>query len=69
MPADHDPLEQLAAATRRALDGNLVCLASELVVDAVVPPSQLRGDVARRFATARTRRRQFSDRRHGVPPV
>ena len=50
-------------------DVDLLHLASELVVDAVVEPSTLRDELVRRFATARTRRREFSDRRHGVPPV
>lgn len=50
-------------------DVDLLRLASELVIDAIVPPSALRDEVVRRFAAAGTRRREFSDRRHGVPPV
>ncbi len=50
-------------------DVDLLRLASELVIDAVVPPSALRAEVLRRFSAASTRRREFSDRRHGVPPV
>ena len=50
-------------------DVDLLRLASELVIDAVVPPSALRDEVVRRFDAAGTRRREFSDRRHGVPPV
>ena len=50
-------------------DVDLLHLASELVVDAVVEPSALREELVRRLATAGSRRREFSDRRHGVPPV
>lgn len=50
-------------------DVDLLRLASELVIDAIVPPSELRDEVVRRFEAAGTRRREFSDRRHGVPPV
>lgn len=50
-------------------DVDLLRLASELVVDAVVAPSQLRGELVRRFDAASTKRRRFSERRHGVPPV
>ena len=44
-------------------------LASELVVDAVVEPEDLRGELIIRIARARTKDRAFSDRRHGVTPV
>lgn len=50
-------------------DVNLIRIASELVVDAVVEPRDLRDELIRRFALARGKRRGFSDRRHGVPPV
>ncbi len=50
-------------------DVDLLHLASELVLDAVVEPSALRDELVRRFAVAGTRRREFSHRRHGVPPV
>jgi acetyl-CoA carboxylase carboxyltransferase component len=59
-------------AARRAeyeRDIDLVRLASELVVDAVVEPADLRGELIRRFAAARGRDRHFSRRRHGVTPV
>ena len=41
----------------------------ENVIDAVVQPDDLREELARRLAYARTKDRAFSDRRHGVPPV
>jgi len=44
-------------------------LASELVVDAVVEPADLRDELIRRYAAARGKDRGFSRRRHGVTPV
>jgi acetyl-CoA carboxylase carboxyltransferase component len=35
----------------------------------VVDPEQLRAELARRLAAARGKEREFSRRRHGVPPV
>ena len=68
-----DPAEREEfVATQRALyetDVDLLRLASELVIDAIVDPSQLRGELIRRFALARHKDRHFADRRHGVPPV
>ncbi len=68
-----DPDERSAfIAEQRALyeeDVDLLRLASELVVDAVVPFAALRREVARRLALAEGKDRHFSDRRHGVPPV
>jgi acetyl-CoA carboxylase carboxyltransferase component len=50
-------------------DIDIVRLASELVVDAIVEPSQLRSELVRRFANARGKDRHFARRRHGVTPV
>ena len=50
-------------------DVDLLRLASELVVDAVVEFEDLRDEVVRRIARAAGRDRTFSARRHGVPPV
>jgi acetyl-CoA carboxylase carboxyltransferase component len=51
-------------------DIDIVRLASELVVDALVEPDQLRGELVRRFAAARGKSREFSHRRrHGITPV
>jgi methylmalonyl-CoA decarboxylase subunit alpha len=50
-------------------DIDIVRLASELVLDAVVPPAALRDELVRRFAAARNKDRHFSRRRHGVTPV
>ncbi|MEV6634437.1 acyl-CoA carboxylase subunit beta [Actinoplanes sp. NPDC051470] len=59
-------------ATRRAeyeRDIDIVRLASELVIDAIVAPADLRTELIRRFAAARGKERFFSRRRHGVTPV
>lgn len=50
-------------------DIDILRLASELVVDAVIEPGELRSELIARFAAAATRDRHFSERRHGVPPV
>jgi acetyl-CoA carboxylase carboxyltransferase component len=50
-------------------DINLLHLASEMVVDEVVQPDDLRANLSRRLGQARTKDRTFSARRHGVPPV
>lgn len=71
--AIEDPDERAAfVAARRAEyeeDVDLVHLAAELVVDAVVQPEDLRDELVRRFALAGSRRREELPRRHGVPPV
>ena len=50
-------------------DVSLEKLASELVVDAVVPFAELREEIARRFAVARGRRSERVPRKHLVPPM
>ena len=50
-------------------DIDILRLASELVVDAIVEPRNVRGELIARFAAAATKDRYFSSRRHGVPPV
>jgi acetyl-CoA carboxylase carboxyltransferase component len=59
-------------AERRAefeKDIDIVNLASENVIDAVIEPDQLRSELVRRLDLAARKDRHFSDRRHGVPPV
>ncbi|MBV8985086.1 MAG: acyl-CoA carboxylase subunit beta [Acidimicrobiia bacterium] len=59
-------------AERRAeyeTDVDLLHLASELVIDAVVDPEDLRDELVARLELAATKDRTFSDKRHGVPPV
>jgi acetyl-CoA carboxylase carboxyltransferase component len=71
--AIEDPSERDAfVAERRAEyeeDVNLLHLASELVVDAVVDFDELRSELVRRFAASDGRDRFLVEKRHGVPPV
>jgi methylmalonyl-CoA decarboxylase subunit alpha len=71
--AIEDPAEREAYVAERRHeyeeDIDLVHLASENVVDAVVEPDDLRAQLARRLAVAAGKDRAFSVRRHGVPPV
>jgi len=60
-------VEGMRAAYEQDID--IVRLASELVVDAVVQPDELRPQLLARFAAARGKDRSFSRRRHGVTPV
>jgi acetyl-CoA carboxylase carboxyltransferase component len=63
-------LEFIAAKRAEYLeDVDLLRLASELVIDAVVTADDLRAELIRRFRYARHKSRRFSERRHGVPPV
>ncbi len=50
-------------------DIDILHLAAENVVDAVVQPDDLRAELVLRLSQARTKDRAFSERRHGVPPV
>ncbi|WP_027342820.1 acyl-CoA carboxylase subunit beta [Hamadaea tsunoensis] len=69
--ADETERAEFVAAKRAEYetDIDLLRLASELVVDTVVEPEDLRGELVRRLAAARTKDRSFSRRRHGVTPV
>jgi methylmalonyl-CoA decarboxylase subunit alpha len=71
--AIEDPEERAAfVASKRAEyedDIDLVHLASENVVDAVVQPDDLRAHLIRRLDAAARKDRHFATRRHGVPPV
>jgi acetyl-CoA carboxylase carboxyltransferase component len=52
-----------------AEDVDILHLASELVVDAVIQPEALRLEVARRFALAASKRREWPSRHNPVTPV
>ncbi|CAN5816759.1 acyl-CoA carboxylase subunit beta [soil metagenome] len=71
--AIEDPVEREAFidAERRLFeaDVDLLRLASELVIDAIVDFEDLRSELVRRLALAEGKDRHFSTRRHGVPPV
>ncbi|MFI5495423.1 acyl-CoA carboxylase subunit beta [Actinoplanes sp. NPDC051859] len=59
-------------AERRAeyeRDIDVLRLASELVIDTIVEPGDLRDELIRRYSAARGKDRTFSRRRHGVTPV
>ncbi|GIG58029.1 propionyl-CoA carboxylase [Longispora fulva] len=66
-----DERDAFVAARRAEYDEDIdvVRLASELVIDTIVEPADLRSELIRRYAAARTKDRSFSRRRHGVTPV
>lgn len=68
---DEAERSQFVAERRREYeaDVDLLRLASDLVIDAIVQPERLRGELITRFALAESKTRWFTDRRHGVPPV
>jgi propionyl-CoA carboxylase beta subunit len=59
--------EELRAEYARDID--ILHLASELVVDAVVAPEELRADLIRRFALAKARVREWPAKHNPVTPV
>ncbi len=69
--ADPDERARFIAERRKEYeqDVDLLRLASDLVIDAVIEPSRLRDELITRFAYASNKDRFFSERRHGVPPV
>ena len=52
-----------------AADIDILHLASELVVDAVIQPDDLRGELIRRFALAGAKQREWPAKRNPVTPV
>ncbi|HYP56636.1 MAG TPA: carboxyl transferase domain-containing protein, partial [Solirubrobacterales bacterium] len=68
-----DEAEREAFVARKreeyAADIDILHLASELVVDAVVQPEDLRAELVRRFAAAASKRRDFAEQRNPVTPV
>jgi acetyl-CoA carboxylase carboxyltransferase component len=52
-----------------AADIDVLRLASELVVDAVIQPDELRAEVVRRFERAGSKHRQWPEKRNPVTPV
>ena len=69
--ADEAERAAFVEGKRREYDADIdiVRLASELVVDDIVTPEALRGELIRRLRTYRSKDRHFSRRRHGVTPV
>jgi acetyl-CoA carboxylase carboxyltransferase component len=68
---DEADREQFVRSKRAeyAADIDLLHLASEIVVDAVVDPDDLRSELIRRFALAESKDRRFSDRRNPITPA
>jgi acetyl-CoA carboxylase carboxyltransferase component len=68
---DPEKRAEFIAAKRAefAADIDILHLASELVVDAVVEPDDLRAELVRRFSLYEGKDRQFSRRRTPVTPV
>jgi acetyl-CoA carboxylase carboxyltransferase component len=52
-----------------AADIDILHLASEMVIDAVIEPDELRGELIRRFALAEDKDRRFSERRNPITPA
>jgi acetyl-CoA carboxylase carboxyltransferase component len=52
-----------------AEDIDILHLASELVIDAVIQPEELRSELIRRFALAAGKRREWPEKRNPVTPV
>jgi acetyl-CoA carboxylase carboxyltransferase component len=69
--ADGDERERFIAQKREeyAADIDILHLASELVVDAVIEPDTLRGELIRRFGLAEGRDRRFSEKRNPITPA
>jgi propionyl-CoA carboxylase beta subunit len=68
---DEAEREAFVAAKREeyAADIDILHLASEMVVDAVVEPGELRADLIRRFAHAASKDRSFVERRNPITPA
>lgn len=69
LPADESAAFVAEKQAEYSEDVDLMLLGSEIVVDGVVEPEDLRAEIARRLNYAARKTRTFSDRRHGVPPV
>jgi len=68
---DEAERERRTLELRRAYgeDIDILHLASELVVDAVVEPKELRSELVRRFAHAASKRREWPGKHNPVTPV
>jgi methylmalonyl-CoA decarboxylase subunit alpha len=68
-----DPDERATyVAERRAeyeQDVDLMRLASDLVIDAIIAPSELREELIRRYRVLVGKSRHLASKRHGVPPT
>jgi methylmalonyl-CoA decarboxylase subunit alpha len=68
-----DPTEREEFVRRKreefAADIDILHLASELVVDAVIQPDDLRAELVRRFSLAESKDRRFSEKRNPITPA
>jgi acetyl-CoA carboxylase carboxyltransferase component len=73
LQAIEDPDERAARTeelrTEYAKDIDILHLASELVIDAVVQPEDLRAELIRRLAYAAAKNREWPDKRNPITPV
>ena len=69
LPEDERPayVEQLRAEYEQDID--VYRLASELIVDEVLPKGELRGELIRRLSVATTKQQDWPDKKHAVSPV
>ena len=68
---DEDERERFVADKRAeySADIDLLHLASEMVVDAVIEPDELRAELINRFALSESKDRSFSERRNPITPA
>src|SRR5487761_1086074 len=69
LPEAQRPAEVARLRDAYAADLDIFRLASDLVLDAVIDPAELRDQLIWRLAAATTRTRSVPERRHGVFPV
>jgi acetyl-CoA carboxylase carboxyltransferase component len=48
---------------------DLLKLASEMVIDAIVQPEDLRAELVRRFARYQSKAREWPSKRNAIPPA
>jgi acetyl-CoA carboxylase carboxyltransferase component len=68
---DEDERAEFIRAQREeySADIDILHLASEMVIDAVIEPDTLRSELIRRFALSEGRSREFSERRNPITPA
>jgi acetyl-CoA carboxylase carboxyltransferase component len=69
LPEDEREAFVEARRSEYSADVDLLRLASENIVDAVIQPEELRREIIARLRYAARKDRTFSKRRHGIPPV
>jgi acetyl-CoA carboxylase carboxyltransferase component len=69
LPEDERAAETARLRAEYDADIDIVRLASELVIDDIVQPEELAGELTRRFAAARGKQRPAARRRHPISPV